>query len=178
MTFWLPFFPNDLTKLISKGFKPTGDIVYYKQKNNRLCTYFAASTCIAYNVGIKMTQDEVLELWKEHTIANGKQTALKLAERHWLTAYEVDIKDWLRRGSQWAISVSLSVPPEFYLDGQDGKVDKDYDKKLGVGHQVCLYRKGKRIIAINSWWKQEIDITDQILNMIKNKSISTWIIIA
>lgn len=62
MTFWLPFFPNDLTKLISKGFKPTKDIVYYKQNNNRLCTYFAAATCIAYNTGIKMTLEDILEL--------------------------------------------------------------------------------------------------------------------
>lgn len=177
MTFWLPFFPNDLTKLISKGFKPSKDIVYYKQKNNRLCTYFAASTCIAYNTGIKMTLEEILELWKDHTIANGKQTALKLAERYDLKVYEVDIKDWIRRGSQWAISVSLSVPPEFYLDGQDGKVGKNYDKKLWTWHQVCLYRKGKRIIAINSWWIPEIDITDQIMDMIQKKSISAWIII-
>lgn len=169
---------NDLTKLISKGFKPSKDIVYYKQKNNRLCTYFSAASCIAYNTGIKMTLEEILELWKEHTIANGKQTARKLAERLGLQTYEVDIKDWIKRGSQWAMSVSLTVPPEFYLDWQDGKIDKSYDKKLWGGHQVCLYRKGKKIFIINSWWKEEIDITNQIMDMIQKKSISAWIIIA
>lgn len=176
--FWLPFLSNDLTRLISKGFKPSKEIVYYKQKGNWLCTYFAAASCIAYNTGIKITQEEILELWKDHTIASWKQTADKLAKLYGLKTYKVDIKDWIARWSQWSMSVGLTVFPEFYLDGQDGKIDHEYEKKFWQGHQVCIYRNGKKIYIINSWWRPEIDITDKIMDMVKKKSISTWIIIA
>lgn len=174
--FWLPFMQNDLTRLISRGIKPVKKVEFYNQGDTKLCTFFACASCIAFNTGKVINKKEILEYGKDHIIAWIAQTARSIAEANKLTVYKVDLMDWLKRGNQWAIIVSLSVEPTFYTDGFDnGVVNKVPNQKIGNWHAVCLYRKDKRIFLINSWWEKngyfEYDITDVLLEMIKNKSI-------
>lgn len=54
-----------------------------------------------------------------------------MAEHFKLKSYKVDVKDWIKRGTQWAIIVTLSTEPQFYLDGMDGKVEELHKAKIG-----------------------------------------------
>ena len=169
---WIWHNRNDLTTLIVSGRKAIGKVVHYSQKNNNYCTYFAVAGCLAFNTGKELTQEEVLNLAQQHTIASTLQTAKKLKETLNFSIYQVDLTDWLRRWTNYAIAVSFSAPPELYLDGQDGKVDLEYSREIGKWHAMWLYRRNKKIILVNSWWLKEIDITGQIMNMLKNKVIN------
>ena len=113
-------FQNDLTKLINSGKKPIKMMAYYNQGDSKLCTFFSSATNICYNTGLYIHDSDVRTLGKDHTIASSEQTSQKMAEHYKLKAYKVDVKDWIKRGTQWAIIVSLSVEPKFYLDGMDG----------------------------------------------------------
>jgi len=176
---WIRFMRNDLTNLLLSGKKAIGKVVHYSQKNNNYCTYFACAWVLAYNTGKELAQDEVLDLAKEHTIASTLQTAKKLKETLNFSIYQVELTDWLKRWTNYAIAVSFSGPAEMYLDGQDGKVDKEYSRKIGSGHAMWLYRRNKKIILVNSWWLKEIDITSQIMNLLKNKVLDKdWVILA
>lgn len=176
-------FQNDLTKLINSGKKPVKLKAYYNQGDSRLCTYFSSATNICYNIGLYLHDLEIRKLWESHTIASSEQTAKKMAEHYKLKAYKVDVKDWIKRWTQWAIIVSLSVEPQFYIDGiEDWVIDELHDQRIGW-HAVCLRRDGKKILLINSWWnshwKQEYDITGVIIGMLANGSLKkSWIIIA
>ena len=167
-------FQNDLTRLITSGKKPVKMMAYYNQGDSKLCTFFSSATNICYNTGLYIHDSDVRTLGKDHTIASSEQTSQKMAEHFKLKAYKVDVKDWIKRGTQWSIIVSLSVEPKFYLDGMDGKVEELHKAKIGW-HSVCLRREDKKILLVNSWGnrkgKQEYDITEVIMGMLANGSL-------
>ena len=181
MSFWNPFHlhQTDLTRLLSKENKVNGRVTTYTQKNNKYCTYFACAWALAYNVGFLLSQDEIINMADTHTIASSKQTAQKICDeinrenKTNFKVYEIDLIDWLKHGTKFAIQVTISIPDQFYLDGQDWVINGIYKQVLWKWHSMWIYRDKKKIYLINSWGKRKIDITQKIIQLLKDKAIKS-----